>query len=527
MHATALGIAGYDSRLDDLRQESFERRRADDARWLAELSALGPGDLEDTERVDHGYLLSTLRGRAVMADWAAWRRQPAVYLSPGLTGVHLLYLNRSLPPDELHRAAEARLGALPWNLLEGKRNLDAALVAPIFIERGIAQARAGARYVRDLLPLEAEGPWRQRLAIAGANAAVALADFADWLESLRGAACGDYAIGAERYTALLRERELLPYDTDELLALGEDLYARYDAELAAIARHIDGSADWRELMERLRRERPASPEAMRDAYEDATNRARAFVIERGLVTLPDGERCVVAPSPPFQRPILAVASYSGPPAFSSSLTGHLFVPYPPDGTSPEEVRQRIASYGAIEHTSVHEAYPGHHVQRVVRVAHPSAVRKSFSNSFFAEGWALYAEGVMRAAGFFADPRAEFNAVRSLFFRSVRIVVDVSLHTRRMQFDDAVRFLVERAMVPAPNARTEVGRYCSWPVQAASYMVGNLEIAKLRDRFVRASALSGAAGLRAFHDQLLSGGDLPLSLAAEEVLRPAPTRPLSG
>ena len=526
VHATALGVAGYDSRLDDLRQETFERRRADDARWLAELSSLGPSDVDDSERIDHRYLVSTLRGRTVMADWATWRRQPAVYLSPGLTGVHLLYLRRTLPPEELHRAAEARLGALPWNLLEGKRNLDAALVAPIFVERGIGQARAGARYVRDLLPLEAEGTWRQRLAIAGENAAVALLDFADWLESLRGAASGDHAIGAERYTALLRERELLPYDADELLALGEELCARYDGELRAIAKRIDPSRDWRDLMTDLRRDRPQTPDAMRDAYEEAASRARAFVLDRGLVTLPEGERCIVEPLPPFQRPVQAVASYSGPPAFSRSLVGHFFVPYPPDGTPPEEVAERLAPYGAIQHTAVHEAYPGHHVQRVIRVAHPSAVRKSFANSFFAEGWALYAERMMREQGFFADPRAELNAVRSLFFRAIRIVVDVRLHTRRMQFDDAVRFLMDRALMSAPNARTEAGRYCAGPVQASSYMVGHLEVAKLRDRFLRERGLSGVAGLRAFHDRLLSGGDLPLALAAEEVLA-SPTRPPSS
>ncbi len=378
----------------------------------------------------------------------------------------------------------------------------------------MGQARSGARYVSELLPLEAEGAWRQRLAIAGRNAAVALEDFADWLESLRGAASGDFSIGAERYSALLRERELLPYDAAELLALGEQTLSEYDAELGRRAKEIGGSADWRALVNELRAAKPATPDAMRAAYADATERARAFVRERALVTLPDGERCVVEPSPPFQRPLLAVASYSGPPPFSGSLVGHFFVPYPPDGTPPEEVAQRLAAYGQIQHTAVHEAYPGHHAQRVIRTAHPSAVRKSFANSFFAEGWALYAERMMREQGFFADPKTELLQIRSLFFRAVRIVVDVSLHTRRMGMDDAISFLVERAVMSPPNARAEVGRYCSNPVQASSYMVGHLEIVKLRKRFSRATA-DGGASLRAFHDRLLAGGDLPLGLAAEE------------
>jgi uncharacterized protein (DUF885 family) len=75
----------------------------------------------------------------------------------------------------------------------------------------------------------------------------------------------------------------------------------------------------------------------------------------------------------------------------------------------------------------------------------------------------------------------------------------------------------RAKLTEPNARAEVGRYCAAPVQASSYMTGQLEILQLRERYLRARRLSGVAGLRAFHDALLAGGDLPLPLAAEELL----------
>jgi uncharacterized protein (DUF885 family) len=519
VNATALGIDGHDEELDDLRREAFERRRHEDERWLAAFERLGERDIEPTERIDHRYLLSTLRGRVVLAGWEAWRRQPAVYLTPGLSGVHLLYLHRIRPPEELHRAAERRLRAIPWNLLEGQRNLDAALVSPVFIERAVGQARAGARYLRELLPREADGDWRARLAVAGRNAAASLDDFAAWLQGMRGSAAGDFAIGEERYTRILKEKELLPYSAAELRELGEHVYADLAAELSNSAREIDGSADWAALIERLRADAPRSPEELRGAYEHRTQEARTFLVEHGLVTMPLEEDCRVEPSPVFQRPILAVASYQGPPPFTRSRVGHFFVPYPPDGTPAAEVRLRLQgnSFHNIPTVTTHETYPGHHLQRVVRAGHRSAVRKSFPNAFFAEGWGLYAERVMREQGFFADPRAELFQLRDMLFRAARIVVDVGLHTALLSTEEAVRFLMGRAKLTEPNARAEVGRYCAAPVQASSYMTGQLEILQLRERYLRARRLSGVAGLRAFHDALLAGGDLPLPLAAEELL----------
>src|SRR5204863_9413970 len=126
----------------------------------------------------------------------------------------------------------------------------------------------------------------------------------------------------------------------------------------------------------------------------------------GLVTLLPGETCAVEPSPVFQRPVLAVASYQGPPAFSALRTGHFFVPFPPDGVDAEDVRKRLESnsHPSIPTTAVHEAYPGHHWHISMAKENPSAVRRVFRTPYFAEGWALYAEQLMREQGFFTDPR---------------------------------------------------------------------------------------------------------------------------
>jgi uncharacterized protein (DUF885 family) len=253
---------------------------------------------------------------------------------------------------------------------------------------------------------------------------------------------------------------------------------------------------------------------MRDEYAEWTERARTFLRDTGLVTLPPGETCSVEPSPTFQRPILAVASYNRPPAFSDSLAGHFFVPYPPDGTPPEEVQKRLEGNcsAGIPTTAVHEAYPGHHWHLVMAHFNPSKLRQVFSTSYFSEGWALYAERVMREQGFFTDPRHELYQYEATLFRAARIVVDTSLHLGEMTFDEAVRFMVEKGNLTEPNARAEVGRYCSWPTQASSYLTGMLEIVDIRTRWLSRTGRNDVPALREFHDTLTGSGALPTSLA---------------
>jgi uncharacterized protein (DUF885 family) len=518
--ASALGLTEFDGRLDDLSAAAFEERRRRSAAWRDRFRATPDTGLGPGERIDRDLVVSTLTGRAIMAEWQGWRRQPEIYLNPGLHGVFNLFLHRLRPEAALVRDATARLRAIPEALDHGRRNLVPELVAPVFVDRAVGQAHAGARYVRALLPAEARDPGlRAALAEAGALAASAFEGFASFLEDLRGRATGDFALGESRYSRLLRDKEHIPLDTGELRVLGQREYERLSAELRQLARRVAGTDDWTAVLQGLNRDHSESPEAMRRAYEDWTERARAFLVERELVTFPEGEECLVEPSPPFQRPVLAVASYASPPAFSPSRRGHFFVPFPPDEASLEEIQQRLEnnSHAGIPTTAVHETYPGHHWHLVTMKAHPSPIRLTFRTPYFSEGWALYAEHMMREEGFFTDPRHELYQVEAMLFRAARIVVDTSLHAGDMTLEDARRFMVERANLTEPTARAEVARYAAWPTQASAYLVGCLEILAIRERHLARAVQSGTATLRDFHDRLAGSGGLPPALAERALL----------
>ena len=516
--ASSLGLTEYDERMDDLSAARFRARIERDDAWLERFRGAAEADLSSHEKIDRELLVSVLRGRQLHHQLEAWRRQPGTYLNPGLQGVFSLFLFRLRPEKDLANAARARLEKVPQAVADGKANLDLPHTPRVYLERAIGQAKAAATYARELVPAEVKDPaTKQRLAEAGAVAARAFEDFGAWLVSQRENAKGNYAIGEELYTQLLREKELLPFGARELRERGREQWDLLSAEANRIAKDIDGGT-WQETCDRLNKIHAPTPEGMREEYADWTERARRFLRDTGLVTLPKGEECTVEPSPPFQRPILAVASYNRPPAFKDTLHGHFFVPFPPDGTPPEEVQKRLEGNcsAGIPTTAVHEAYPGHHWHLVMAKLNPSAVRRVFGTPYFNEGWGLYAERVMREQGFFTDPKHLLYQYEATIFRAARIVVDTSLHMNEMTFDEAVKHMVERGNLTEPNAKAEVGRYCSWPTQASSYLTGMLEIIDIRTRWLARRGASDRPALRAFHDAITGAGMLPTSLAEKAI-----------
>ena len=513
--ASALGLTAYDEQLDDLSADAFRRHDERSSAWLSRFRSLSDDALSPAERIDRDFACAILRGRELNAARPDWRKQPATYLNPGLQGVFSLFLHRLRPEKDLAEAARARLAEVPRALRQGMANLDFAIVPKIYVDRAIGQARAAAKYARELVPLEVADPaLRERLAAVGAEAGDAFDAFGAFLTQKKDEASGDHAVGETLYSALLREKELLPYDARALRERGREQYDLLAAEARRIAKEISGDEDWVGLLKKLNKIHAPTPDAMRAEYQEWTERARSFLKDTGLVTLPPGERCTVEPSPPFQRPILAVASYNRPPAFSDSLTGHFFVPYPPDDTPPEEIQARLEGNcsAGIPTTAVHEAYPGHHWHLVMAHSNPSKLRQVFSTPYFSEGWALYAERVMREQGFFLDPKHLLYQYEAMIFRAARIVVDVSVHVGEMTFDEAVHFMVEKGNLTEPNARAEVGRYCSWPTQASAYLTGMLEIVDVRTRWLARKGTPGVGALREFHNTLTSSGAMPTSLA---------------
>lgn len=517
-HAQLLGAEGHDGALGDYTADAMLRRERDAAAWLERFEQLPPAAGLDDE-IDRLLVIAQLRGRRLLAEWPSWRRDPSEYLSSVFYSLLIPYVHRLHPEPYLVEDTLAKLAQIPGVLAACRENLDADLAAAIIVGRGLGQSRTGRSFVTSALPgMVGDERLAARIREAAEPAAAAFDETASFLEQFQDKARGDWRMGERLYSALLTERELLGYGAAELHERGRSAYAALDGELRALCRDITGdSEDWHALIASLQDDHPPTLEAMRAEYEaeTETERARRFARERGVVTFADGEQCRVVPSPEFQRPILAVASYMPPPPLASSRTGHFFVPYTPDDFTEEQVRQRLAtnSRAQIPTIAVHEAYPGHHWHLSWSANSTRTVRKVHRTPYFSEGWALYVETVMRGEGYFTDPRHELAHVEARAFRAARIVVDTALHCGDMAQEQAEAFMTQNSALSPGTAKGEVSRYCAWPTQAPSYLTGCLEIERIRDEYLA----RGLGSTRQFHDTLAGSGSLPLGLARAAAL----------
>jgi uncharacterized protein (DUF885 family) len=203
------------------------------------------------------------------------------------------------------------------------------------------------------------------------------------------------------------------------------------------------------------------------------------------------------------------------PAFQSANATH-YQTGTPDGKRPGRVVVATSNFAQRtlvddEAIAYHEGIPGHHMQRSVaqQLTGLPKFRRHAGNSGYTEGWALYAEQLGKDVGFYQDPVSDYGRLASELFRAVRLVVDTGLHSEGWTRDQVVDFLRKSAAVDEPTIQSETDRYIAWPAQALAYKLGQLKFRELRDRARK--ELGANFDIRSFHDEMLSGGVLPLDL----------------
>lgn len=188
----------------------------------------------------------------------------------------------------------------------------------------------------------------------------------------------------------------------------------------------------------------------------------------------------------------------------------------PDGSRPGVFYintldlQALPSY-ITETLTLHEASPGHHLQITIaqELTGLPRLRRFGQLPAFQEGWALYAESLGRELGLYADPLQWYGHLTDGILRAMRLVVDTGLHTKGWSREQAVQYMLNNSSVTPATARVEVDRYIVWPGQALAYKYGELQILGLRERAKR--SMGAAFDIRAFHDQVLGSGPLPLAV----------------
>lgn len=517
--ATLVGVHDYDQELGDPSLGAVRRR----IEWLKNMKQrlereVNESKLAPAERVDSRLLRSRLAAGIVI--WETQReaeRNPILYPDNCLYGLFLLFAREFAPLSERLDALLERLDRTGAYLAQAQETLTES--PRIFAEVAREVALSGAEFVSELRASLARELPEQMLRIQAAcdGAKKAFEDYAQWTErELATRAQPPFAIGRAAFDARLAEEHLLPYDTESLEKLGWKILRETQDEMTRLAAEIAPRKSWHDLIGEAKDRHP-SPDGLLDAYRESMRRVRGFVVDKRLAPFPDGEELEIIETPAFDRSRIPYAAYLMPGPFDPEQKGFFYVT-PVDRTMSrrdQEEQLRGHNLPSLPLVSLHEAYPGHHLQACWANRSSSRLRKLCDSPVLAEGWALYCEEMMYEQGFYEDPVVRLYQLKDLCWRAARVVVDCRLHSGEMGFDEAVDFLVSEPMLERPNAVAEVKRYTTTPTQPMSYVVGKSLLLELREE-VRAR-LGDRFQLHDFHSAVLQAGTLPVPLVRLDVL----------
>jgi uncharacterized protein (DUF885 family) len=505
--ATFYGIHDYDDQLGDGGRETLLAELAADRTHLAEVEGLDPEGLSAAVRFERDLEIHNLRrGIFEIDELRVWQRRSLALDTIG-DGLFLSFARDYASLAERLDKIAGRLEAVPRFLDEARTRssepqvrlwqqleIETAGQMPALFDEVVAAGRGvvGAAEQR-------------RLERAAAAATVAVELFTTWLEGTLASAVDEFAIGRERHDALVGLRAFDGLDADQILALGEQKLAEELAARTATAREIDPDASEEDVIARVKDDHAARFDDALEGYRVAMRRARAHLIEHDLVTVPDDERIDVIETPEYLRNVLPFAAYFSPAVFDPDPKG-IYIVTPSVHGDPDAMREH--NRASISNTSIHEAYPGHHLQLDIARRNRSLTRLLTDAPEFVEGWGMYSELMMREQGFDTDPEFRLILHTDAAWRACRIILDVRLHRGEISVDEAIDFLVAKTRFERDNAAAEVKWYTYRPTYPLSYLLGRTLLLELRAAEQR--RLGDAFSLRDFHDSLLRNGSLPIS-----------------
>lgn len=525
--ATFIGVHAHDGALPDYSPSGVQARLGE---IRAALEQVDGGRVEAPSTAWEAVDRLLARNQLLIERWELEERillaNPCLYTGEAAFGVISLLLRDYSPLGELIERATERLRTIPDFLASGRENVTSAPWE--WVARAIDECDGGIKLLTDGAGVLAErhGVTQPDFHTAAARAANAFREFREYLATEATSTAHDrYGAGAEGFDILLRRGHCLDIDGQDVAEYGERRLAASREALREAAARIERGTDAASLLARLNDMHPAV-EDYYAAYQREWDAARAFAIERDLLTWPDYPIQFEA-IPDWARsaaPHLYFLFYRAPAPFDPHVTQrYLVTPVEPD-MSGEDQRRRLRATNLIQirlNHVVHHGGMGHHVQNwwayrgESRIGQVAAVDCSLRIAMLcggtmAEGWACYATGLMAEQGYLS-PLEELSELSSDCRMAARAIVDARLHRGEMTLDDAAAFYREAVGMPEVAARGEAVKNSMFPGAAMMYLKGTDMIGELREEM---RAREGSEfSLRGFHDAFLSHGSIPVALIA--------------
>ena len=528
--ASVIGDKRFNDKIQDRSAKAFNEAVAREGALLLKLAAIDPSGLTDQEKTSQQLLIQTISDDQEGAEFKEWE-MPINQMGGIYADYPQLVEQLSFETLKDYEDWLARLRAMPTAFDQVITNMSIGMddhrVPPRFLlEKALDNIKQLANQKPEESPLAS--PLKKFPAsIAAADqerirkdmmmaiekqvlpAYKRLTHFMEGSYIPAGRAEPGIATlpdGAKYYRYLIRRTTTTNLSPEQIHQIGLDEVKRNETEELAIAQKL-GFADLKSFRASLKTNpklHPASREALLDAY-------------RGYLTPMQTKLPALfgrLPKAPFE--VLAVPEYmEKTSALAYYETGT------PDGSRPG--RLRINTWNAternlfeVESTAYHEGIPGHHMQLSISQEQTGVpeFRKYGQYTAFLEGWALYAERLGKDLGLYQDPYSDYGRLENDTWRAIRLVVDTGVHAGGWSRDQMVQFFHDHSSAAETEVQSDVDRYIAWPSQALAYKIGQLKILELRDRAKK--ALGDKFDIRAFHDQVIDSGALPLDVLDERI-----------
>ncbi len=506
------GVHDYDDHLEDFSRAAIESDVHSLAGFARRLSSINAESLTSTERVERTVLASHIQARIFdLEKVRTWERNPQIYGETLAASLAAQALFDHAPPEDRARRVLSKLRQAPRLVQAARDNIKDP--PGLFVRVGLETLRGTLKFIEHDMPRAFGGVDDMHLlsdlADASTEATDALGAYIDHLErEVAPKARASFRLGRDRLAEKLRLDEGLDIDLGRLLNIGLRELGVVQEEFRRVAARLD-SGDPLEVWRKTKQQHPSAGEVVPVAQQQLQD-LLTFIERRDIVSVPQGEPVVVAPTPDFYRWTFASMWTPGP--FEPKPSKAYYYLTDVDPAWPKERQDdhlRDLSTASLWSISIHEVYPGHylHYQHLRRVASKARRSAVLAPASCVEGWAHYCEQMMMEAGFERqDATIRLGQLSETLIRLARLVVGIRLHAEDMSVEQGVRFFREEAFLEEGSARREAERGTFDPTYLV-YAAGRLMLLKLREDY---KAMMGAKySLRAFHDAFLGNGTAPL------------------
>jgi uncharacterized protein (DUF885 family) len=312
--------------------------------------------------------------------------------------------------------------------------------------------------------------------------------------------------GAACYDASVRYHSSLPVAAAQVHETGRQQIDTLTAEMSAIAQRSFHTTDVPRLLQQLRTNKKYLFKNRADliAYSQAALERAKVAMPYWFGLLPKAD-VVIQPYPKFREK--SGPNEYNPPAEDGSRPAVFFI-----NAYMAETKSRAPA----ESTAFHETVPGHHLQGAIALErkeiHP--VGRYVFNSGYVEGWALYTERLADEMKLYSSDLDRLGMLSSQALRATRLVVDSALHTMNWSREQAIDYMLAHTAEPQDDVASEIDRYIIYPGQATAYMLGQLEIQKMRDDAQR--TMGQRFDIKGFHDRVLEDGGVPVTFLRDKI-----------